>query len=427
MTQSHLAGVQAQIAGVPGFRAAGVHCGYKKDGALDFALIYSEKPCAAAGVFTRNVVKAAPVLLDMERIAANPTHIRAVAINTRCANACTGEKGLDNARTMARWVAEALGVGEDEVLVMSTGVIGTQLDMDKIRRGVDLAVSALADGETAWMNAATAIMTTDTRPKVAFVEGDGYRIGGIAKGAGMIAPNMATMLGIVVTDAALEPAWAAGTLRAVNETTFNRIVVDGDTSTNDTLLLLANGHQTDAARFEDALQPACKKLAQDIVRDGEGVTKFITLNVSGAGDNATAQQIGNTIATSPLVKTAFYGGDANWGRMIAAAGRAGVPLVDTALKLWIAPGEDLPESAVDHADALLLFEHGMPTAYDEARATAIMASPSVTVWLDCGVHHANENTPPATDTATRPEAGAATIWTCDLSHDYVSVNGHYRT
>ncbi|MDZ4763848.1 MAG: bifunctional glutamate N-acetyltransferase/amino-acid acetyltransferase ArgJ [Chloroflexota bacterium] len=425
MTQTKtVIGAEPTIAGVSGFKAAGVHCGYKKDGALDFALIYSEKPCIAAGVFTRNVVKAAPVLLDMERLAANTTHIRAVVINTRCANACTGEQGLENARTMARWTAERLGIAEDEVLVMSTGVIGTQLDMDKIRRGVDLSVAALADGAAAWENAAHAIMTTDTRAKLASARGGAdYTVAGIAKGAGMIAPNMATMLGIVVTDAALEPEWAVGTLRAVNETTFNRIVVDGDTSTNDTLLLLANGHETDAAGFEEALRPVCKQLAQAIVRDGEGATKFITLNISGAGDDATARLIGNTIATSPLVKTAFYGGDANWGRIVAAAGRAGVPLVDTALKLWLAPGEDVPLDA----NALLLFEHGMPTTYSETRATEIMASPSVTVWLDCGIQSAGEDALPATDVTTHPQAGAATIWTCDLSHDYVSVNGHYRT
>ena len=409
--------VQGSIAGVQGFRVAGVHAGLKPDGALDMALIVSDRPCVAAGVFTTNLVKAAPVIVDMEKLQRNPAGIRAVLINTKCANACTGEQGIANAHQMARWAAEALGLSEDEVLVMSTGVIGTQLPMEKIRHGIGLLVEALGDD---WNATARGIMTTDTRPKLASIGweneegGGGYTIAGIAKGAGMIAPNMATMLGVMVTDAALPDVRSAETLlRGATDVTFNRVVVDGDMSTNDTLLLLANGAsgtKVEGGRnqvgFHYALTMAAEKLAQDIVRDGEGVTKFITLEILNAASNAAAKQIANTIATSALVKTAFYGGDPNWGRIIAAAGRAGVPVDPSRMKLHISNGQ--PEG--EDYYGLLLFENGMPTAYDEARASAIMSGAEITVVLNCGQGD-----------------GQATVWTCDLSHDYVSINGHYRT
>jgi glutamate N-acetyltransferase/amino-acid N-acetyltransferase len=300
---------------------------------------------------------------------------------------------------------------------MSTGVIGTQLPMEKIRRGIGLLVEALGND---WEAAARGIMTTDTRPKLASMgwqneEGEGgYTIAGIAKGAGMIAPNMATMLGLMVTDAALPDSRAADTLlRGATEVTFNRVVVDGDMSTNDTLLLLANGAsgtKVEGGRnqvgFHYALTMAAEKLAQDIVRDGEGVTKFITLEILSAENNAAAKQIANTIATSPLVKTAFYGGDPNWGRIIAAAGRAGVPVDPARMTLHISNGR--PEG--EDYYGLLLFENGMPTQYNEARASEIMSGAEIIVVLNCG-----------------QGTGQATVWTCDLSHDYVSINGHYRT
>ncbi|MFQ3565648.1 MAG: bifunctional glutamate N-acetyltransferase/amino-acid acetyltransferase ArgJ [Aggregatilineales bacterium] len=403
--------VKPFIQSVVGFQVASVAAGLKENGALDLALVVSDRPCAAAGVFTTNRVKAAPVLLDAERLARNPNGIRAVAINTRCANACTGERGLANAQTMASHTARALHVRDEDVLVLSTGVIGTHLPIDKIAAGIDRAVEGLGHD---WDAAARAIMTTDTRPKLAsthFTTPDGScSIAGIAKGAGMIAPNMATMLAVIVTDAALAPGQAQHALACACEETFNRIVVDGDMSTNDTVLLLANGasgvviDDAEAERcFVEALTAVARQLAQAIVRDGEGVTKFITLKIGGASDAAAARQIGNTIATSPLVKTAFYGGDANWGRIIAAVGRSGVPIDPDALRLWIARGEeDSPE--------LLLFEHGMPANYSEEAAAAIMAAPSITVHLECGMGE-----------------GSATLWTCDLSHDYVSINGHYRS
>ncbi len=406
-----MSSVQTAIEGVSGFKVAGVAAGFKASGALDFALIVSDRPCTAAGVFTTNKVKAAPVLYDMDVLAGNSTHMRAVAVNTRCANACTGEQGIANARQSAELTAKALGVSVDEVLVMSTGVIGTQLPMEKIANGVNLASAALGND---WHATAHAIMTTDTRPKQASVSvttaaGGQYSIAGIAKGAGMIAPNMATMLGFIVTDAALSPDAAQTILRASAETTFNRVVVDGDTSTNDSVFLLANGASgtsidsaADREQFAIALTAVCQQLAQDIVRDGEGATKFITLHIKGALSDEAARQIANTIGTSPLVKTAFYGGDANWGRIVAAAGRSGVDVDPQTMKLWFA--------ADDEAEGLLLFSAGMPTSYDEAAATELVKAPEVVVTLDCG-----------------QGIGAATVWTCDLSHDYVSINGHYRT
>lgn len=399
---------------VSGFSVAGVHAGLKKDGSLDMTLIASDSPCVAAGVFTTNHVKAAPVLYDMDVLRRNSTHIRAVVINTRCANACTGQQGLENAHEMAHYAAAKLGVAEDEVLVMSTGVIGTHLPMDKIKHGIDLGASMLGND---WEAAARGIMTTDTRPKLATISsatvaGHSYHITGIAKGAGMIAPNMATMLSVLVTDAVISPTLLDQALKQVNELTFNHIVVDGDTSTNDTLLLLANGSggavidESEIPEFINVLEIVCRKLAQAVVRDGEGVTKFITLTVTGAEDDQAAHRIANTIATSPLVKTAFFGNDANWGRIVAAAGRAGVPINPEQTRLLLMVGEQYDPTP----DRLMLFEGGMPSAYDETQATAIISHPEVSIYLEVG-----------------SGSGKAHVWTCDLSHSYVSINGDYRS
>lgn len=392
------------IAAVSGFTAAGVHCGLKKDSRLDLALITSAAPCAAAGVFTTNRLKSAPVLLDAERLRADASAVRAVVINTGSANACTGGQGMDNARATARCAAQRLGCAEDQVLVLSTGVIGTQLPMDKICAGVELAAGATGSD---WAGAARAIMTTDTRPKLASATVGACQVAGIAKGAGMIAPNMATMLSVIVTDALLTPAQAQAALAAAADASYNRIVVDGDMSPNDTVLLLANGASgvTPALdAFEQALTALCVHLAQAIVRDGEGVTKFITLAVNGAADDGSARQLANAIATSALVKTAFYGNDANWGRIIAAAGRAGAPFDPARASLTMASG------AVGDRNTVLLFRDGVPLDYSEALATAIISAPEVDVTLDCGLG-----------------SGAALVWTCDLSHEYVTINGDYRS
>lgn len=406
--------VEPSISKVRGFSVAGVHAGLKKTGALDFALIKSNVPCVTAGVFTTNKVKAAPVLVNMERVANNPQKIRAVAINTVSANACTGQQGLDNAYRMAEMVAETIEVDPEHVLVMSTGVIGRHLPMEKIAQGIELSAGQLGDH---WENTATAIMTTDTRPKFASVKvlsahGE-YTIAGIVKGAGMIAPNMATMLSVIVTDAKLTLSQAQSTLKTASAQSYNQIVVDGDTSTNDMVVMMANGTSRteiedgyDLETFQNALNALTQYLAQAVVRDGEGVTKFITLDIKGAESQSVAEIIGHTIASSALSKTAFYGNDANWGRLIAAAGRAGVAFDPDKTSLWISPGEELYEDD----RGLLIFQNGTPTDYQEADAAEIMAEASIYITLDCGMG-----------------SGNATIWTCDLSHDYVSINADYRS
>ncbi len=405
--------VQATIGGVSGFKVAGVACGIKRSGKRDLALIASEGPCTAAGVFTTNRVKAAPVLFDQAQLAKNAAGIRAVVTNSGVANACTGAQGMADAEATAVSTAKVLGCAPQDVLVLSTGVIGVPLPMDTLKRGIAAAAAALQpDG---WADVAQAIMTTDTRPKLAAIRVETasgmVTIAGVAKGSGMIAPNMATMLAVIVTDAVLDAPLLQESLRAANGVSFNQIVVDGDMSTNDTVLLLANGVSgvqvtagESLAAFQDGLTAVCTALAKDIVKDGEGMTRFITLRVTGAPDADAARQVAMTIATSPLVKTAFYGGDANWGRILAAAGRAGVPLEADRLALWFAPGEDNP------ADGLQLVAGGAPTDYREEDAAAIMAEGAVSVRLDLGLGDA-----------------ASTVWTCDLSHEYVTINGHYRT
>ncbi|PJF31614.1 MAG: ornithine acetyltransferase [Phototrophicales bacterium] len=400
-----------------GFRVAGVACGLKPNNLLDFAMIVSDVPCMTAGVFTTNMVKAAPVLLGIERLAGFSDAIRAVAINTGCANAATGEHGLQNARATAKAVGDKLGVDEHHVLVMSTGVIGTQLPMDKIRHGIDLAVEQLGDD---WQSTAKAIMTTDTVHKMASVMVDtpdgSYTIAGIAKGAGMIAPNMATMLSVIVTDAKLAPGQAQMMLRQANDQTFNCITVDGDMSTNDTVLLLANGMSnvtidTESAyvRFLDGLVSVCKQLAQGIARDGEGATKLVEINITGAFDDASARKIADAVATSPLVKTAIYGGDPNWGRIMAAAGRAGVAFDPNRAVLCIAKGVDFYRIE-KLSTGLVIFANGTGTDYAEADAKAIFAEDEITIILDLNIG-----------------TGLASVWTCDMSHDYISINSHYRS
>jgi glutamate N-acetyltransferase/amino-acid N-acetyltransferase len=392
---------------IKGFKVSAVDAGLRahfgKTPAPDLTLIAAEQPCTAAGVFTTNLVKAAPVLFDQAQFQAGAEHIRAVLINTASANACTGDQGLQNAKQAAVWLAESLGCDPGDVLLMSTGVIGTQLPMEALHSGITQAVKTLQP--EAWPAAAQAIMTTDTRPKLIHGESNGVHFVGMAKGAGMIAPNMATMLALIVTDAVIAAPHLQTALAQAAEETFNRIVIDGDMSTNDTLLALANGTSgvpiggpgsESWSAFLATLTDIARELATAIVKDGEGATKFIALHVTGARTAAEAKQIANTIATSPLVKTAFYGGDANWGRILAAAGRSGVKLEQNRLSLWY--------------DSLQLVANGTPLNYDDAQANAIATQPEITVKLDLGLGQAE-----------------ATLWTCDLSHDYVDINGHYRT
>ncbi|MEZ4869736.1 MAG: bifunctional glutamate N-acetyltransferase/amino-acid acetyltransferase ArgJ [Caldilineaceae bacterium] len=403
---------------VPGFDAAGVAAGIKKSGAPDLTLIASRVPCRAAATFTKNKFPAAPVTYDQQVLNFNPSNTHGVIINSGCANACTGIEGAANAKRTAEAVEAALGAGDSTLFVMSTGVIGVQLPMDKLLGGVPKAVAELRpDG---WEDAARAIMTTDTRPKLftrtAEVGGAEVRFSGISKGAGMIHPDMATMLSTIATDANIAQPLLQQALSAAVEKSFNRISVDGDTSTNDTVLVLANGmagngeitdaSSSDYASFLGALTAICTDLAQAVVRDGEGMTKFVTVHVNGAVSDADAHQAANTIAVSPLVKTAFYGSDANWGRFVMAVGRSGSQVVPEKCSIFVNGGPNAQERMTE----LQLVEAGTPLNYAEADAAARFKQPEIDVRIELGLGN-----------------GSATVWTCDLSHEYVSINGDYRS
>ncbi len=393
-----------------GFEAAGVACGLKPTGALDLALVYSPRPCAGAALFTTNAFKAAPVLYDQRILAQNPTGLRAVVINSGCANACTGERGLRDARATAQAAADALGIEASGVAVMSTGVIGALLPMDKILPGVaDAAAHRQADVEAGYA-AARAIMTTDTHPKefalrVSTAEGS-FVIAGMIKGAGMIHPNMATLLCLITTDAPVGPALAQQALREAVESSLNMISVDGDTSTNDTVMVLANGLAEMPAitavdsegyhGFSAGLARVTTELAKAVVRDGEGATRFVEITLRGARDRAEAKQVAMSVARSLLVKTAIYGRDANWGRIICAIGYSGVQIVPEQVRVWLGDLE--------------LVRDGAPYDVNEQRASEILAGEEIPIRIDLGLGEAQ-----------------ATVWTCDLSHKYVDINAHYRT
>ena len=397
--------IGGSVSAPAGFRAAGIACGIKKTGALDLALIVSDTPAAAAAVFTTNRAQAAPVLVSKARLAASNGWARVVAINSGCANACTGPEGLDTAEAMANAAANAAGAAPELALIASTGVIGVALDRERVTGGIASAAAALGrDGGPA---AARAIMTTDPFPKEAAVEvstaAGTFRVGGIAKGSGMIEPLMATMLAVVTTDAAVEPALLQRALAAVTDVTFNAITVDGECSTNDCVFALANGAsgvtigEADFDVLVDALRGVCEPLAIGIVRGGEGATKLVTVEVTGARTAREAKQAARAIANSPLVKTAVHGADPNWGRLIAVAGRAGVDF-------------ELERARVRIGD-VELFAGGRP--YDDRAplASAHLQGQDVTLHVDLGTGG----------------SGAARKWTCDLSADYVKINAEYRT
>jgi glutamate N-acetyltransferase/amino-acid N-acetyltransferase len=387
-----------------GFRAAGIAAGIKKNGKPDLAMIMSERDCVAAAVFTTNKVKAAPVIRGITQLkSAYAKSIRAVVINAGCANACTGDQGLANADATAQLASTLLRLdAHDQVVVMSTGVIGVQLPMEKLQAYMPDVVASLSENGLA--NAGHAIMTTDTAPKIisrTFTDSAGktYTIAGIAKGAGMIHPNMATMLSTVVTDALVKTGELRQAVRKAANRSFNCISIDGDTSTNDTFLLMANGMsgaRPGIEEFEDALYEVSIELAKMIARDGEGATKFITIRVTGSRTWEMAHKVGRTIATSPLVKTAFYGEDANWGRITCAAGYSGEDVDPKYMSLWFG--------------GVHVFANGTPTNYSEEAATAAMKPKDIDVHLDLGLGEAE-----------------CTVWTCDMSHEYVTVNGKYRT
>lgn len=392
-----------------GWRAAAVACGIRRAGRHDLALLVSDAPCAAAALFTTNKVKAAPVQYGQALLARNPTGLRAVVVNSGIANACTGEQGAAAVVTTARTVEQALALPTDSTFVMSTGVIGMQLPMDRLTQGIAVAATQLAP--TGGPEAARAIMTTDTRPKYCAVQiglptGGQISIGAMAKGAGMIHPNMATMLCFITTDATVTPAALDAALRSAVQRSFHCISVDGDTSTNDTVLALANGHAglepiTDisapaGAAFCAGLTLVCQRLAQEIVRDGEGMSRFVTINVQGAVSDADAHQAAMTVARSPLVKTALFGADANWGRVVCALGYSGAELD--------------PQRVTLHFNGLPVFTHGLPLDFDEDAAHRLLDVPEVLIDIDLGLG-----------------TGSTTVWTCDFSHEYVRINAEYRT
>jgi glutamate N-acetyltransferase/amino-acid N-acetyltransferase len=397
--------VSGGVATPVGFRAAGVSAGIKaRAGALDLALIVADSAATAAAVFTVNRAQAAPVLVSREHLAASGGAVRAIVVNSGCANACTGDAGTLVARQMAEETARLVGCASNQVLVASTGVIGVNLPIEKIRSGLPRAVAALGGDQGPL--AAQAIMTTDPFPKEAAVRlavaGREVTIGGMAKGSGMIEPMMATMLAFLTTDAAVPQPLLDRALRAAVDDSFNAITVDGECSTNDCVMLLANGASgvaIDDSSYDDflhGLRAVCQQLALGIVRGGEGATKLITVNVVGAATPAEARQAAKAIANSLLVKTAIHGGDPNWGRLIAVAGRAGVAF-------------ELARAAVA-VGPVVLFKDGRPYDEEAPKAAAYLQNTDITVQVNLGAGRAS-----------------STVWTCDLSAEYVRINAEYRT
>jgi len=388
-----------------GFRSAALHCGVKATaGALDLTVLAADGHASAAGIFTTNLAQAAPVIVSRRHLERSKGIARAIVVNSGCANACTGTQGMADADRMAAEVATTLGCSPEHVLVASTGVIGVNLRMDKVVTGIQTAVAALARGKGS--DTARAIMTTDPFPKecaVTVQTGRGtFTVGGTAKGSGMIEPMMATMLGFLTTDAAVPSALLHRALKESARDTFNAITVDGDGSTNDSLYAMASG--ASGVTIDDESYPALlealltvsRELAVGIVRGGEGATKLIAVNVHDAQSRDEARQVARTIANSPLVKTAVHGADPNWGRIVAAAGRSGVHF-------------DINRVTV-HIGGILLFENGLP--HDEA-------SPQAGEYL--------KNADVRIDVSLGTGGAHATIWTCDLSAEYVRINGEYRS
>ncbi len=388
-----------------GFKASGVKAGMKHSGKLDMALIVSDKEAAVAGTFTQNAVAAAPVHVSKEIVATGSA--RAVIVNSGCANACTGETGLKDARRMAELTADLVGCGKDDVVVASTGVIGVLLDMKKIEKGIHECVSELSyDGSD---NASHAIITTDLVTKSGSTEvmigGVPVRFGVIAKGSGMIRPNMATMLCFITTDAAIDAHLLQEALSEAVSYSFNMISVDGDMSTNDMCVVLANGEAgnpkitgkgEDYKKFYETLLELTQGIAKKIASDGEGATKFITINVAGAKTFADAKQVGMSVARSPLVKTAFFGEDPNWGRVIAAVGYSEAPMV--------------PEKTVVKFGGIPVYAKALPVPFDGEAMKKVMAAHDIVIDIDMGLGEAK-----------------ATVWTCDFSYNYVKINGEYHT
>ena len=389
-----------------GFSFSTVEAAIKKAGRKDLALIYSEVPATAAAVFTTSSVKAAPVLVSREHIAGGTA--QALVVNSGNANACTGELGMVVARETAHLVANALDIDAASVQVCSTGVIGVQMPMGRVRTAIPALVDGLSSGTLD--DIAQAIMTTDTFPKMEARSGQAggvtYAVAGIAKGAGMIMPNMATMLSFIITDAAVEPEFLQKSFRKGVDSSFNVITVDGDMSTNDTCLIMANGMagnplitegSPEGVAFAALLNDVLLSLAKQIVKDGEGATKFVTIRVDGAKDDADAKRAAMSIANSSLVKTAFFGQDANWGRIFAAVGYSGAEVDQLRLSLRF--------------DEVTMARNGIFAGEDaEIRGTEVLKQKEFTVSVDLGIG-----------------AGTATVYTSDLTHDYININADYRS
>ena len=396
---------KAGVAYPLGFKAAGVKAGIKKSGNLDVAVIYTEREAAVAGVFTQNAVAAAPVHVSKAAVKTGSAH--AVVANAGCANACTGEQGMKDARAMASIAARELGCDASDVIVASTGIIGVTLPMDKMEAGIRQAVSELS--ETGSQNAGNAIITTDTYSKACATEveigGKTVRFGAIAKGSGMIQPNMATMLCFITTDAAIDSALLQEALSGITEVSFNMISVDGDMSTNDMVVVLANGaagneklteKNADYEKFRATLLDMCQELSKRIAADGEGATKFLTIHVTGAKSFADGKTIAMSVAKSPLVKTAFFGQDPNWGRVICAVGYAGVPMD--------------PDKVLVKFGGIPVYAHGVGAEHDEEALRSVMAQHDILIEVDMG-----------------DGTEEATVWSCDFSYEYVKINGEYHT
>jgi glutamate N-acetyltransferase / amino-acid N-acetyltransferase len=400
-----IAPIEGGITAPGGFRASGIACGIKASGRRDLAVIATPQPVAAAGLFTTNQAKAAPVIVSQEHLAWSEGRARVIVTNSGCANACTGAQGLADAREMAVLAANRIGCAPSQALVASTGVIGVNLNMPAVRAGIGQAIEVLSEGGSA--DAAEAIMTTDPFPKACAVEvtttTGRFRVGGMAKGSGMIEPRMATMLGYLTTDADVEPAMLRRALEESARYTFNAITVDGESSTNDCVFALASG--TAGVRIDEETYPAlfegfravARELALGIVRGGEGATKLIALTVSGAHTQDEAWVAARVIANSPLVKTAIHGGDPNWGRLIAAAGRAGVTF--------------MLERASVRIGRLMLFDTGQPHDELAAQAAEYLRGAELEIEVNLGAGG----------------SGRATMYTCDLSAQYVKINAEYRT
>ena len=388
-----------------GFMAGATYAGLKTyaEDKLDLGMLWSEAPCAAAGVFTTSSIRSPSVTVTKEHVAQSP--VRGLVVNAGIANACVGDQGYKDAKEMASLAAARLGARPEEVLVCSTGIIGVELPISLIRSGLE-QISLSPDGGHAL---ARAMMTTDTRPKEVAVtfEAGGRRayIGGVTKGSGMIHPNMATMLAFLATDAAVDPAFLDATLREVADCSFNMLSVDGDTSTNDTLLVLANGlaenqpitaGSADARIFADALNEACVYLTREMARDGEGASRLIVVEVLGARDTADARKAARTISASNLVKSAVYGADPNWGRVMMALGMSGAAAEESQVDLFV--------------NGVCIMQEGKPIPFHRDAVVALMRGPEVTFRLDLNLGD-----------------GAATAWGCDLTEEYVIINSAYTT